>query len=248
MVAERGEFLVNPGGGSGTIPHHTEARAGRVFRRESDALLPIQCISHLGENPMKPVLALILAALTALEPATAATLYRWKDASGVSRYGYQPPPGVEAAPAEEERRELYPETEKAPPPNCRDLAEQHLKLVDQELQRVRAMRAGLGPEFELSPAAKQVLIFDLLAHRAALVTGRPAGEFRTPTSDEIERAKSRLQGENLRLQNELKQKEATLDVQQNRLNRVKREADAARHGPNFYGPGYYPWVPVPVRR
>ncbi|MGZ8243268.1 DUF4124 domain-containing protein [Methylomagnum sp.] len=197
---------------------------------------------------MKLVCALILAAFAALEPVTAATLYRWQDASGVSRYGYQPPPGVEAVPADEERRELYPEAEKAPPPHCRDLAEQHLKLVDQELQRVRAMQAGLGPEYEVSPAAKQALIFDLLAHRAALVTGRPASEFRTPTSDEIERAKSRLQGENVKLRNELKQREATLDVQQSRLNRARREAESARHGPHFYGPGYYPWVPVPVRR
>lgn len=197
---------------------------------------------------MKFVHALTLAALTALESATAATLYRWRDASGVSRYGYQPPPGVEAAPAEEQRRELYPETGNAPPPPCRDLAEQHLKLVDQELQRVRAMEAGLGPAYEVSPAAKQALIFDLLAHRAALVTGRPASEFRTPTRDEIERSKSRLQGENARLQNELKQKEAALEAQQNRLNRARREAETARHEPHFYGPGYYPWVPVPVRK
>lgn len=197
---------------------------------------------------MKFFCCLILAALAALEPVTAATLYRWKDASGVSRYGYQPPPGVEAIPAEDERRESYPETPDAPSPNCRDLADQHLRLVDQELQRVRAIKAGLGPDYELSPAAKQALIFDLLAHRAAMVTGRPASEFRTPTTDEIARTRTRLQDENMRLRDELKEREAMLDAQQGRLDRTRREADLARHGPHFYGPGYYPWAPYPVRR
>jgi hypothetical protein len=198
---------------------------------------------------MKILCALLIACLAMAEPAAAATLYRWKDASGTIRYGYQPPSGVEVEPAEEERRELY--GEKAPPVKCRDLAEQHLKLIDRELERVKALRAGLGPEYEITPATRQELILDLLAHRAALITGRTAAEFRTPTRDEIERDKSRLQGENTKLRNELKSQEATLDAQQNRLNQARREVNSVRRLLYPWGPGYYPWpagVPYPIHR
>jgi ribosomal protein L29 len=198
---------------------------------------------------MKCLYALMFALLAALEPAGAATLYRWTDASGVARYGYQPPPGVEAEPAEEERRELY-EAPNAPPVQCRDLADQHVALVDKEIARVRAMKAGLGSEFELTPAAKQELILDLLAHRAALITGRTAAEFRTPTSDELLRASARLQGENMKLRNQVKSQEATIDVQQNRLKQARRELAAERYLLHPWGPGYYSWplAPFPIRR
>lgn len=185
---------------------------------------------------MKTTLPLLLALLPLLQPAAAATLYRWTDASGTPRYGYQPPPGVEVAPADEERREVY---EKGPELKCRDLAEQHLALIDKEIARVRAIETGLGPEFELSPAAQQELVMDLLAHRAALLTGRPASEFRSPSADEVRRERQRLQGENAKLTDELKSQQATLDAQQKRLERARREANRP------WVPGYgYPGLPV----
>lgn len=200
---------------------------------------------------MKCLYALPLVLLALLQPVAAATLYRWTDASGVARYGYQPPSGVEAQPAEAERQALY-EAPEAPPVQCRDLAERHIALVDREIARVKAMKAGLGPDFELTPAARQELILDLLAHRAALITGRTAAEFRSPTSDELLRAKSRLQGDNMKLQSQVKSQEATIDLQQSRLKQAKREIAAGRMMLHPYGPGYYPWpatvLPVPIRR
>jgi hypothetical protein len=200
---------------------------------------------------MKRLYALLPVLLALVQPAEAATLYLWTDASGVTRYGYQPPPGVEVQPAEAERQALY-EAPNAPPVQCRDLAEQHIALIDREITRVKAMKAGLGPDFELTPAARQELILDLLAHRAALITGRTATEFRSPTSDELLRVKSRLQGENMKLQNQVKSQEATIDLQQNRLKQAKREIAAGRMMLHPYGPGYYPWpatvLPVPIRR
>jgi hypothetical protein len=190
---------------------------------------------------MKFLCALLIALLAAVEPTASATLYRWTDASGTTRYGYQPPPGVEAEPADEERRELYQDN--GPPVNCRALAEQHLRLIDKEIERVKAMKAGLGPEYEISPAARQELIFDLLAHRAALITGRTAAEFRSPTREDIERAKSRLQGENAKLRSELTAQETFISAQQNRLNRARREVHTARQLLYPWGPPYYPWLP-----
>jgi hypothetical protein len=174
---------------------------------------------------MKQLWVLFLVLPIILQPAAAATLYRWTDASGTPRYGYQPPPDVEAMPAEEERRDLY---ENAPPIACRNLAEQHLKLIDAEIARIKAMPAGLGPAYEFSPAAKQELILDLLAHRSAVLTGRKAAEFRSPTLEELERMKSRLQSENAKMRHELISREATIDAQKSRLERARREVDYAR--------------------
>ena len=170
---------------------------------------------------MKHLGLLLLISSAALAPATAATLYRWTDASGTARYGYQPPSGVTAIPADEERRSLSSE---APPIGCRDLAEQHLALIDREIERVKALKTGLGPEFDITPAASQQLVLDLLAHRAALLTGRSAAEFRAPTFDESAQARDRLQSENVRMQNELKARDAALDAQGNRLKRAQRDA------------------------
>lgn len=162
---------------------------------------------------------LLLVLLAAGEPATAATLYLWTDASGTTRYGYQPPPGAAATPAETERLDLYG---KGPPPACPALAEQHLRLIDAEIARTRGLAAGLGPGYELSPAAKQALILDLLAHRAAVLTGRRADEFRSPSSAEMARAKSRLEDENARLRAALQAQDATIDAQKRRLDRARR--------------------------
>jgi transposase-like protein len=187
---------------------------------------------------MKFILILALACL-AFEATAAATLYRWRDASGVDRYGYQPPPGVEAEPAEDERRKLY--EEKAEPIRCEDLARQHVALVDREIERVRETRTGLGAEYAMSPAAQQQLIMDLMAHRAALITGRPASEFRTPSSDELIRSRNQLQSQNQQLQAGLESQEQTIDAQKTQLDRARRKLKYLRpFGGAWVGPGVYP--------
>ena len=184
---------------------------------------------------MKHLGMLICLLLAAADPAMAATLYRWTDASGTARYGYQPPSGVDAIPADEERRALREET--APPIVCRDLAEQHLALIDREIERVKALKTGLGPQYDLTPAASQELVLDLLAHRAALLTGRGAAEFRAPTFDEAARAQNRLRSENAKMQNEIKARDAALDAQGYQLKRAQREADVVRRFFHPFGRG-----------
>lgn len=161
-------------------------------------------------------------------PAGAATLYRWTDNSGTVRYGYHPPAGMNATPAEDEQRNLYKDPIDAV---CRNLAKDHLRRIDREMDRIKKMPAGLGPEYELTPAAKQELILDLLAHRAALLSGRKASEFRSPSGQDMERLKERYQGEKARLQQALESKDETIQTQQDQLERTRRKVEAARHIP-----------------
>lgn len=161
-------------------------------------------------------------------PAGAATLYRWTDNSGTVRYGYHPPAGMNATPAEDEQRNLYKDPIDAV---CRNLAKDHLRRIDREMDRIKKMPAGLGPEYELTPAAKQELILDLLAHRAALLSGRKASEFRSPGGQDMERLKERYQGEKARLQQALESKDETIQTQQDQLERARRKVEAARHIP-----------------
>ncbi len=176
---------------------------------------------------------LLIALLASIPPASAATLYRWTDASGTVRYGHQPPPGSDAQPAEQ--------AEGAAPISCRDLAEQHLALIDREIQRVKAAKAGLGPEFDYTPSTQQSLLLDLYAHRAALVTGRAAAEFRAPSLEEAERAKARLQAENLKMRGALNAQEADLDAQSRQLSQARHDADFARRTNPLLWPGYALW-------
>jgi hypothetical protein len=182
---------------------------------------------------------LLCARLCAPLGAEAATLYRWIDASGTARYGYQPPSGVAAEPAEAEQRELSAN----PPASCRELTERHLALIDREIARIKALKTGYGPEYELTPAAGQELLLDLYAHRAALLTGRPAADFRAPTFAEAERAKSRLQSENAKMRNALESQQAALDAQSSQLKRARREADSAWRWLRPWGRGRRPVVP-----
>lgn len=180
---------------------------------------------------------LLIALLAAIPPASAATLYRWTDASGTMRYGHQPPPGSDAQPTAQ--------TEGAAPSACHDLAEQHLALIDREIQRVAAAKTGLGPEFDYTPTAQQSLLLDLYAHRAALVTGRPATEFRAPSLEDAERAKARLQAENLKMRGALSAQEADLDATARQLSRARHDASFARRMNPLLWPGYalgpWPW-------
>lgn len=150
----------------------------------------------------------------------AATLYRWTDNSGTVRYGYLPPPGMNAAPAEDEQRDLY---DGPVDTICSNLVKDHLHRIDSEMKRIEAIPAGLGPEYEFTPAAKQELLLDLLAHRAALLSGRKASDFRSPSGQEMERLKERYQEEKNRLQKTLESKDETIRAQQERLERERRK-------------------------
>ena len=189
---------------------------------------------------MNVLWTLLVIGLTAAEIADAGTLYRWTDASGTTRFGYQPPAGVEAEVAEEERREVY---DQPVPIRCEDLASQHIALIDREVARIREMRTGLGPEFQLTPTTQQQLILDLLAHRAAMITGRPSSEFRSPSGDELLRSRNELQSQNAQLKAGLAGQEQVIDAQQAQLERARRKM---RYVPPFmnpwYGPGFIePW-------
>lgn len=153
-------------------------------------------------------------------PASAATLYRWTDNSGSVRYGYRPPAGMNAAPAEDEQRRLYGGPVDA---ICPNLVKDHLRRIDSEMERIEAIPAGLGPEYEFTPAAKQELLLDLLAHRAALLSGRKASDFRSPSGQEMERLKERYQEEKNRLQKTLESKSETIRAQQERLKQERRK-------------------------
>lgn len=177
-----------------------------------------------------------------LGPAGAATLYRWTDNSGTVRYGYHPPPGMNAAPADDVQRNLYDGPIDAV---CRNLSKEHLRLIDREMERIKKLPAGLGPEYELTPAAKQELILDLLAHRAALLSGRKASEFRSPSGQEMERIRERHEEEKKRLQQTLQAKDATIRMQQDKLDRTRRKYEAARH---YLNAPYPLEVPVIIER
>jgi hypothetical protein len=157
--------------------------------------------------------------LTILHSAVAETLYRWTDASGIVRYGYQPPLGTQAVPAEEERRELM---EDPPSVRCQNLAAEHLRLIDKEIIRIKAVPAGLGLAYELTPAAKQELILDLLAHRAALVTGRNASDFYSPKRYELEQMMAHYEQERIQLQETLKKQEAMIRAQRSQIEQERR--------------------------
>ncbi|MGX2041693.1 DUF4124 domain-containing protein [Methylocaldum sp. MU1018] len=187
------------------------------------------------------VCILFVSLVVSLEAAGASTLYRWTDNSGTVRYGYNPPAGMNAAPAEEAQRELY----KGPiDAVCRTLAKEHLRRIDREIERVKAMPAGLGPKYEFTPAAKQELILDLLAHRAALLTGRKASEFRSPSGQEMEQLKEKYQQEKARLQETLTSKDETIQAQQNQLKRERRKADFLYAPYPLMAPGIIDCYPV----
>jgi hypothetical protein len=160
----------------------------------------------------------LITLLVVLSSAAAETLYRWTDLSGVVRYGYQPPLGIQAMPAEEERRELM---KRAPSVRCQELAAGHLRLIDKEIARIKATPAGLGLAYKLTPAAKRELILDLLAHRAALITGRNASDFRLPKRYKLDRLLAHYEQEKTQLQETIKKQEAMLRAQRNQIKRER---------------------------
>jgi hypothetical protein len=137
--------------------------------------------------------------------AGAGVLYRWVDVSGQTRFGYRPPPGVQASMADEKSQAGG---DRETPSGCRELMQAHVLLVDREIARVKAAPAGLGIEYEFTPEGKRRLLNDLLAHRAALITGRPASEFAPPDPQPaFERTRAHYERERAALQEELADQE-----------------------------------------
>lgn len=134
----------------------------------------------MKERTLHPAFFLLIASLLTPAGAGAATLYQWVDKSGQTHFGYRPPPGVVGAVVAD--RILQQQRETGAAPNCRQLEQENLKLIDQEIARVKSLSAGFGPSYEFTPEAKQRFINDLMVHRSAFVTGRPPEEFALPDS------------------------------------------------------------------
>ena len=168
--------------------------------------------------------ACALALLACLAPAAAATLYQWTDPSGATRYGYRPPPGVVGSVVGEKRR---PAAEPDKPVNCRELQDEHLRLLDKEIARLRSLPTGLGVEFEFTAEAKQRFINDLLAQRAALVTGRAAQEFAAADNKrDLGDLKAKYNQDKAQLLQDLEAQARQLQQQRIELERQRRENDA----------------------
>jgi hypothetical protein len=174
------------------------------------------------------------ALLVCLAPAwaAAATLYQWTDPSGETRYGYRPPPGVVGTVVGEKIR---PTSEPAKPVNCRELQDEHLRLIDKEIARLRSLPTGLGTEFEFTAEAKQRFINDLLAHRAALITGRAPQEFAAPDSRrEVGDLQAKYNKDKAKLMEDLEAQARQLQKQRAELDRQRRENESMLLRYRFY--------------
>jgi len=175
------------------------------------------------------------ALLAGLAPAwaLAATLYQWTDPAGETRYGYRPPPGVVGTVVGEK---IHPAGEPAKPADCRELQEGHLRLIDKEIARLRNVPTGLGAEFEFTAEAKQRFINDLLAHRAALITGRAPEEFAPPDNQrQLGDLNAKYAKDKTQLMEELDAQKRQLQQQRNELERQRRENEfIIQRSRNFY--------------
>jgi len=180
-------------------------------------------------------LCLVLALLSS-GAAWAATLYEWTDESGETRYGYRPPPGIVGTVVGERARQ--PRDPDAPV-NCKALQDEHLRLIDKEIARLRDMPVGIGPGFEFTPESRQRFINDLLAHRAALLTGRAPEEFTAPEKKrEISELKTQFDQERGRLTDELEAQARQLRKERIELDRQRRENDLIIQRYRALNPGY----------
>ncbi|MFZ4699505.1 MAG: DUF4124 domain-containing protein [Candidatus Methylumidiphilus sp.] len=156
-----------------------------------------------------------------LEPrfAMAATLYKWVDNAGDTHFGYRPPPGVVGTVAGEKERQRQ---ELGNPVNCRELQQEHLRLVDQEIARVKNLQAGFGTHFDFTPEARQRFINDLLILRSALVTGRPAEEFAPPDNKrQLTNLQEKYQKDKTKLVDELQTQSQQIQQQRRELERER---------------------------
>lgn len=167
--------------------------------------------------------------------AAAATIYQWTDASGETRYGYRPPPGVVGTVAGERARQpAVPEQ----PVNCRALQEEHLRLIDKEIARLRSLPTGLGPQFEFTAEAKQRFINDLLAHRAALLTGRAPDEFAPPDNKrQLSDLREKYKKDKAELVEELETQARQLEQERQEVQRQRRENELFLERYRLWRPG-----------
>ncbi|QSA98306.1 DUF4124 domain-containing protein [Methylococcus sp. EFPC2] len=181
---------------------------------------------------------LIMLSLMSPLLVQAASLYEWTDESGQVRFGSRPPVGVQAKPAGERLERLrergYPEL------SCKELQDEHVRRVDEELARLKKLPAGFGPDYEFTPEAKQKLVNELLVHRSALVTGRLPEDFTTENGRELSEMKSKYEHELQRLRENLQQQATQLQQKQIQLDRVRREAEMVIQQYR----GFYPGMPI----
>jgi hypothetical protein len=182
------------------------------------------------------VVALLIALSMGPGFAMAATLYQWLDPSGETRFGYRPPPGIVGTVAGEREKQGQAA---ANPINCRELQQEHLRLVDLEIARVKNLRAGFGPDFELMPEAKQRFINDLLILRSALVTGRSAEDFAPPDNKrQMSQIQEKYQQDKTKLVDELQSQTQQIQQQRKELERERLENQFNRQRYWIIRPGF----------
>jgi hypothetical protein len=190
----------------------------------------------MNRIPHPCVIALFIAIGIGPGSAMTATLYQWVDPSGETRFGYRPPPGIVGTVAGEQERQGQTS---ANPINCRELQQEHLRLVDLEIARVKNLRAGFGPDFELTPEAKQRFINDLLILRSALVTGRPAQDFAPPDNKrQISKLQEQYQQDKTQLVDELQFQTQQIQQQRRELERERLENQFNRQRYWIIRPGF----------
>jgi len=183
-----------------------------------------------------PTRTVLLLALLVPTGAWAATLYEWVDAAGETRYGYRPPPGVVGTVVGERARQ--PQAADGPV-NCKALHDEHLRLIDKEIARLRNIPVGLGAEFEFTAESRQRFINDLLAHRAAFLTGRSPEEFAAPESKrELKALKDQFKKDQSKLSEELESQARQLRQERIELDRQRREFDFILQRNRILNPGY----------
>jgi len=190
----------------------------------------------MNSSKGSPTKFLWLLALAVPSGVWASTLYQWVDAAGETRFGYRPPPGIVGTVVGERARQ--PKDDKAPV-NCKALQDEHLRLIDREIARLRGLRVGLGPEFEFTPESRQRFVNDLLAHRAALLSGRSAEEFSAPDSNrELNALKDKYKKDQSKLSEELESEARQLRQERIELDRQRQENELLFQRYRLINPGF----------
>lgn len=165
--------------------------------------------------------AFFLLVLLTAGVAQSATLYQWVDSAGETRFGYRPPPGVIGTVVGERARQLQGDPS---PVNCKALQDEHLRLIDREIARLRNISVGTGPQYEFTAEGRQRFINDLLAHRAALLTGRSAQEFSAPdTRRELNDLQTQYQQDRAKLKDELEEQARQLKQEKEQLEQQRSQ-------------------------
>lgn len=167
--------------------------------------------------------ALLLCLGLASQAGLADTLYQWSDEAGEARIGYRPPPGVAGNVLVDRNRTS------AEPADCRALEQQHLQIIDKEVERLRHLPTGMGAEFEFTAESKQRFINDLLAHRAAFITGKPLQQFQRAENRRVFNPSSdNKQPDQVKLMDELQTQARQLKQQRRELERQRAQYNLPR--------------------